>query len=157
VPPKVFTEKGCREPKNVERHCSRGFLDEKHILANGVWQTAHKIHLVNEVLKIAKILVKLRGSFSLKAMCCMRRWLLAWRTKFGEIHRRRQFHQHFQAHFLYKSRLSSFSLLRVLLWMNFRTKNAWVKCWWNWLQGWFHSYVKNSPIDQTTHFYVIIW
>jgi len=36
--------------------------------------------------------------------------------------------------FLYESKLSSFSLLRVWLWTNFRTKNARVKCWWNWLQ-----------------------
>ncbi len=42
-----------------------------------------------------------------------------------------QFHQHFFAHFLYESLLSSFSLLRVWLWRNFRTKNAGVKCWRN--------------------------
>jgi len=36
-------------------------------------------------------------------------------------------------HFWYESQLSSFSLLRVWLWMNFCTKNASVKCWWNWL------------------------
>jgi len=34
--------------------------------------------------------------------------------------------------FLYESLLSSFFLLRVWLWTNFRTKNAHVKCWWNW-------------------------
>ncbi len=28
-----------------------------------------------------------------------------------------------------------FSLLIVWLWTNFRTKNAFVKCWWNWLQA----------------------
>ncbi len=38
-------------------------------------------------------------------------------------------------HFLYKSLLSSFSLLRVWLWTNFRTKNVYVKCWWNWPQN----------------------
>jgi len=27
-----------------------------------------------------------------------------------------------------------FYLLRVWLWMNFHTKNARIKCWWNWLQ-----------------------
>jgi len=37
------------------------------------------------------------------------------------------------AHFLYKSLLSSFSLLWVWLWTNFRTKNSRVKWWWNWL------------------------
>jgi len=37
-------------------------------------------------------------------------------------------------HFLYVNKLSSFSLLRVWLWTNFRTKNVLVKCWWNWLK-----------------------
>ncbi len=36
------------------------------------------------------------------------------------------------ARFLYESLLSSFSLLRVWFWANFRMKNARVKCWWNW-------------------------
>jgi len=34
-------------------------------------------------------------------------------------------------HFLYESKFSSFSLRRVWLWTNFRTKNACVKCCWN--------------------------
>jgi len=38
-----------------------------------------------------------------------------------------------RAHFSYESLLSSFSLLRVWLWTNICTKNAPVKCWWNWL------------------------
>jgi len=37
-----------------------------------------------------------------------------------------------RAHFTYQSLLSSFSLLKVWLWANFRTKNVRVKCWWNW-------------------------
>ncbi len=36
------------------------------------------------------------------------------------------------SHFLYKSLLSGFSLLRVWFWMNFHMKNAHIKCWWNW-------------------------
>jgi len=36
-----------------------------------------------------------------------------------------------RAHFLYESLLSSFSLLRVWLWTNFRTKNGHIICWWN--------------------------
>jgi len=28
--------------------------------------------------------------------------------------------------------MTVFSLLRVWLWMNFRMKNAHIKCWWNW-------------------------
>ncbi len=35
-------------------------------------------------------------------------------------------------HFLYESLLSSISLFGVWLWTNFQTKNARVKCWWNW-------------------------
>jgi len=37
--------------------------------------------------------------------------------------------------FSYKSLLSSFYLLRVLLWTNFCTKNLRVQCWWNRHQG----------------------
>jgi len=36
------------------------------------------------------------------------------------------------APFMFESLFSSFSLLRVWLWANFRTKNLHVKCWWNW-------------------------
>jgi hypothetical protein len=43
-----------------------------------------------------------------------------------------QFHQHFKR--TYKSLFSSFSLLWVWLWTNFCTKNAHLKCWWNWRQ-----------------------
>jgi len=49
------------------------------------------------------------------------------------------------AHFLYKSLLSSFSLLRIWLWTNFRTINARVKCWWNWPQ---HTLCSFSNLPQ---------
>jgi len=39
-----------------------------------------------------------------------------------------------RTHFSYEIKLSSFSLHRVWLWTNFCTKNARLKCWWNWLQ-----------------------
>ncbi len=51
------------------------------------------------------------------------------------------------AHFLYKSLLISFSLLTVWLWTNFCTKNALVKCWWNWpLKGGIRAKEKGWPI-----------
>jgi len=45
-----------------------------------------------------------------------------------------QFHEHF-TNTIFRTKLSllsTFSLLTVWLWTNFRTKNEWVKCWWNW-------------------------
>ncbi len=50
--------------------------------------------------------------------------ILPWQNRF-------EFHKHFTHVFFYWSLLSSFSLLRVWLWTNFRTKNLHVKCWWN--------------------------
>jgi len=55
-----------------------------------------------------------------------------WRSETQVSNSRVNFINILRAHFLYKSLLSSIFLLRVWLWTNIRTKNAPVKCWWNW-------------------------
>jgi len=54
-----------------------------------------------------------------------------WTTRISDWTSRCQFHQHFTCAFFIRK---CFSMLRVWLWTNFRTKNLLVKRWWNWRQ-----------------------
>jgi len=123
------------KPKRVGYHCFRCLLTENVIndkrsvgrknklRATVCTRLFYKLqHLQILYLFRDQFHARFTSSFSTWSRKCKKKRLTTW-VNFINVLREC---------FLYESLLSSFYLLRVWLWTNFRTKIVLVKCWWNW-------------------------